>query len=260
MSDEETNDNSPEASSPSNSPEPDGEFNLNRINTGKQFTDDLATLSESFQKIQVTQIDSISDALQPFRAIQKAQAAEVAKSLQPTQAIQQAQINKIIEPLHTLQEIHRLQITPIAEQIQKLSRIQAEIAFADFPDEVFTTAIAASTVSAHAQINPSSPTTTPSTSTSDPSIDVEPASNPPSVEDIPAWSLYLEAAITLGVYLSYKIEGLNQSQRDDAATLLAGAIVFGATPYLPVSETPLVAGSATIGVTEILLNLLPNEE
>ncbi|TKX60820.1 hypothetical protein EXE48_10335 [Halorubrum sp. ASP1] len=260
MSDEETNDNAPEVSSSSSNSEVDGEFNVDGINIEQQFADDLATLSESFQKIRERQMASIADALQPFQEIQKAKVAEFAKSLQSAQAIQQAQIAKIIEPLHTLQEIQRAQVTPIAEHLQELSRIQAEMAFADFPDEVFTTAIAASTVSAHARTNPSPPTTTPSTSTSDLSIDVEPASNSPSVDNVPSWSLYLEAAITLGVYLSYKIEGLDQTQRQAAASLFAGAIVSSATSYLPMSETPLVTSSAVSTLTWYTLKLRSSEE
>lgn len=191
MSDERTNDDVSEVSSPSNSSKIDDGLNLEELNTGQQFADDLAALSESFQKIQETQIASIAESLQSFQAIQKAQIAEFTKAFQSVQAIQQAQIAKITEPLYTFQKIQQAHITSIAEQLQELSRIQAQMFFADFPDEVFTTAIAASTVSARARTNPSSPTTTPSTSTSDPSINVEPAPNPSSVDDVPAWSLYL---------------------------------------------------------------------
>ncbi|QKY17735.1 hypothetical protein [Halorubrum sp. CBA1229] len=259
MSDEEKSDDALEVSSPSNSSELDDKLDIEELNVGQNFAHDLAALSEAFQKIQETQIATIADSFQSFEAIQKAQVAEFAKSFQSAQAIQQAEIAKLIESVHTVQKIQQAQIIPIAEQLQELSRIQAEMAFADFPDEVFTTAIAASTVSGRTRTNPSSPTTL-STSTSDPSIDVESASNPSSVNNEHTWSLYLEAAVTLGMYLSYKMEGLDQSQREAAATLFTGAIVFGATPYLPVSETPLVAGSAASTFTLAALNLRSNEE
>lgn len=259
MSDEKKNDDAPEVSSPSSSSNFDGEYDLEELKTRQNFAHDLAALSETFQKIRETQIASIVDSFQSFEAIQKEQMAEFAKSFQSVQAIQQAEVAKIIESVHTLQKIQQAQVIPIAEQLQELSRIQVEMAFDNFPDEVFTTAIAASTVSARTRTNPLSPTTT-SASTSDPSIDLEAASNPSSVDDVSAWSLYLEAAITLGVYLSYKIGGLNQSQREAAATLFTGAIVFGATPYLPVSETPLVAGSAASTFTLAALKLQPSEE
>lgn len=260
MSNEETNDNAPEISPPSNNSELNDELNFDGFNIGQQFADDLAALSESLQKIQQSQVAPIANALQSYQAIQRSQVAELAKSLQSTQSLQQRQIANIIQPLNTFQEIQRTQTFRIAEQLQELSQIQAEIVLVDFPDEVFTTAVAASTVSAQAGTNPSSPTAASSTPTPNTSIDTESSTISPSTGNVPAWSPYLEAAVTLGVYLSYRIEGLDQSQREAAAILFAGSIVFGAASHLSVSETPLVAGSATATLMELALRLRSGED
>lgn len=180
----------------------------------QQLADDIARLTEPFEQ---------------FQEFQKARAADI---IEPFEQFQQARVAAIAEPF------------------EELSRMRTE-AIIDLPDEVFSTAIAASTVSARASTT-SSPTPSPSSTES-----VEAPANP-SYDDIDVEapkSLYFNSAYTLAQYIAYRIDGLSQQQRAGAIMLIGAGIAAGAAHHPKVSETPLVASTSVI-TYGMLLQLL----
>ena len=146
----------------------------------------------------------------------------------------------------TLSTINAMPTMPISS-LQPT--IDSFAAFADLPDGIFSTAIAASTVSSHAR---TTPTPTPSPSGTD-SVEAPATPNYDDIDAKAPSSLYLNSAHTIAQYIAYRIDGLSQQQRAAAAILIAAGIAAGAAQHHPrISETPVVAGSSVISVGMLL--------
>jgi len=168
---------------------------------------------------------------------------------EPMREIQREQARALLEPI---QEFHRQQAEALTEPFEEVARMQAEMVTKDLPDEVFSTAIAASTVSTRTRTSPS-----PSTQ-----YDTEPASTPTYNDvdvEVPK-SLYLNTAYTLAQYIVSRIDGLNQQQRGAAIILIGAGIAAGAARHSQVSETPLVASTSVITFGMLLQLLLGTED
>lgn len=118
--------------------------------------------------------------------------------------------------------------------------INALTALSDLPDEVFSTAVAASTVSARARTSTSASAsvsrTEAATTTTYNNFDAEAPQ-----------SLFINTAFAIGSYVSYLFEGLSQKQRAAATTAIAAGIASGTAHQSPmISETPFIAGTSTI--------------
>ncbi|ELZ80116.1 hypothetical protein C455_07115 [Haloferax larsenii JCM 13917] len=125
----------------------------------------------------------------------------------PVREMQREQAKALLKPM---QDFHRQQVQAIAEPLQEISQMLAEMVCGDLPDEAFTSAIAASTVSTRARTRTSPTPPVPrgekATTTTHDDINV----------DVPQ-SLFLNNALAIGSYVSYQFEGLTPKQRQAAA-------------------------------------------
>lgn len=220
---------------------------LNFPNPGQQLADELAAITE------------------PFDQLQKARTAAI---INPLDEMEKARRDAIIEPFNQLQKEHILGVSGPLEEFRQ-TRLDAIInpldgfqqarldAIIDLPDEVFSTALTASAVSSRARTNTSP---TPSRSSSEP---VEAPANPTTTDvDVEAPKfLYLNTAYTLARYIAYRIDGLSQQQREDAATVIAAGIVgYAAHHYPQVSESPLVASTSILSAAMFLQHVRSNQQ